>query len=219
MPSVGRFLIRNMCTSDLEAIVALHLRAFPDYFLSHLGATFLHHFYSEFVEQRHSYGFVALNEEQIVGLVMGVADSAAHYRRFYRRHAINLIPIVVSRLVTDNYVRKNFRSRLPHLSILFRSFLQSRQASSTYSARAEGIPARLLSIAVDSDYRGQGIADELVRYLCDAMHRNGIERVGLSVLKNNSRAVAFYEKTGWQREKTTPQGIYYWRWTQASDKE
>lgn len=191
-------------------MVSLHQQLFPDYFLTHLGPTFLELFYAQFAGRGPDLGFIGEVVGSPVGFVVGTVDPVNVYRSFYRRHLLRLAPIVVARVLRDRQVRSLLAPRLRHVAVAASSILRrspSRAAPQAASPRT----ARLLSIGVLADHRGQGIAEALATQFCASCAEAGVHRVGLSVQTENGRAIAFYEKTGWLRGGASRTGIEFVR--------
>jgi ribosomal protein S18 acetylase RimI-like enzyme len=203
--------VREMRASDVPGIASLHRLVFVDYFLTHMGQRFLERFYAEFVDESGSYGFVAVHAGRPVGFVIGTTDSAVLHNRFYRRNLGALMLIVLERLLTDSYVRRNIMSRMMHIRRAFCTlFYHAYGGDSTYKrGSCSSVPARLLSIGVAPDFRGQGVADRLVCCLFERLRQDGVECVGLSVRPDNARAIAFYKKTGWEQERVTDTATHF----------
>ena len=53
-------------------------------------------------------------------------------------------------------------------------------------------------IAVEREYRGQGIGGSLLRRLYEEFYNDGFERVTLEVRKSNKEAIRFYERQGFK---------------------
>ena len=68
---------------------------------------------------------------------------------------------------------------------------------------------RLLSIAVNPKVKGKNIAVEMEKYFCEELLKIGIEEVGLSVKKENIRAIKFYEKCGYFLEREEEKSKYF----------
>lgn len=149
---------------------------------------------------------MAVERGQLVGCAVAVAEGAAFWPAFARADAVRFLPLVLGRALTDPVVRARLAARLrPRRSV-------------APPAGTPPTPARLLSIGVREDRRGAGIADRLVAELCAAMRRDAIANVGLSVRTENERALAFYERTGWERERTEAGAVYLRRETRATDR-
>ena len=63
--------------------------------------------------------------------------------------------------------------------------------------------AHLVAMWVASHARGRGVADSLVETLLDHARQKGLRRVTLDVADDNSRAIGFYERTGFTRTGRT----------------
>lgn len=209
--------IRALALEDVVQVARLHGRVFPDYFLSHLGPRFLERFYGMFVDQPGHYGIVAVTPEQVVGFVVGTGNATALYRRFYRRHMLALIPIVAGRLLADGYIRRHIAARASHIGRALRALVQRSDPAPTVpsSSQADGSPAaRLLSIGVAPECRGRGVAERMVVAFCERMRHDGIHTVGLTVRRDNARAIAFYRKSGWIEEAGGEATLRFFRPTQ-----
>ena len=69
----------------------------------------------------------------------------------------------------------------------------------TVISTAEGGPALLVEdVVVSPDRQGNGIGRCLLQALIDQARQQGISRLQLLADSNNSGALAFYEKLGWQ---------------------
>jgi len=207
--------VRWMRSDDVAGAALLHRIAFPDYFLTHMGQGFLERFYSEFVDRSSNYGFVAIGDEKLVGSVVGTLDSGRFFSRFYRRHFLSLALTLAGRVIVDPYIRRNLVSRMAHVrQALSSRFTRRQRTDPAIDPSAAGqVPARLLSIGVHPEKRGSGLAEQLVDSYCEALWQDGLERVGLSVRPENQRAIAFYEKTGWQRVGASAASVQYTRST------
>ncbi|NLE57010.1 MAG: GNAT family N-acetyltransferase [Planctomycetes bacterium] len=188
--------------SVVSGAARLHARCFPGYFLTHLGPTFLRRFYAEFCH--YSYGLVArrVTDGKIVGLVAGWTSSRLHCRRFYRRNLPLLLPLVLYRFVIDPVIRRQVGTRMWHVKCALTSALpvMRRRKPQVVTGKEPDQLSRagLLSIAVDPDYQGTGLAGELMREFEDLLRAAGHQAVRLSVFAENERAIAFYRKSGWE---------------------
>lgn len=57
-----------------------------------------------------------------------------------------------------------------------------------------------LGMSVRKDFRGEGIGSELMQAAKDWAHAFGVEKLCLNVVPDNSRAIAFYDKAGFELE-------------------
>lgn len=70
-------------------------------------------------------------------------------------------------------------------------------------------PFRLMSIAVDSQNHSKGIGGALISEFETLLKSRGIKGYGLSVRKENVRAIKFYLKNGFHIDKETNDSVYY----------
>lgn len=200
---------RAMTGSDAPGAARLHEVAFADYFLSHMGTGFLEIFYREFVGRPGNYGVVAIADGIVIGAVVGSSDLARFFTGLYRGHFVALGSRFVLRLVADGYVRRHAAARLPHLVKALESRIGTRSA---HAPDPDAWPsAQLLSIGIHPAFRGRGIADELTERFLGLLADDDIEAVGLSVRNDNAGAIAFYDRTGWRRQRTDATTMTFWR--------
>jgi ribosomal protein S18 acetylase RimI-like enzyme len=197
--------------SDVEAVVRLHQRCFPDYFLTQLGPWFLRRFYAEFLFHPLSYGVVLRSTgNELIGFVVGTSDSSAHFCNFYRRNAVRAIPLIAGKLLTRSEVRRMIGARLGHVWFAVRSMLPGgKRTAPAPTGPAEQCAVRLLSIAIAPEQRGTGAAQAITEYFESVLRQAGHRRYGLSVRPTNGRAIRFYRRTGWQLTCQSPAGLWF----------
>lgn len=76
--------------------------------------------------------------------------------------------------------------------------------------RVHGIAKfRLMSIAVSSNQQSKGVGAAMLDYFEDWLRSKNISMYGLSVRKENQRAISFYVRNGFVLEKETKDSVYY----------
>lgn len=197
--------------ADVADVARLHMRCFPDYFLTQLGQWFLRHFYAEFLRHSFSHGVIARTSAgELIGFVVGTSDSQSHFRSFYRRIAAPAGLLIVGKLVTNATVRRAIGARLGHIRFALGSLLPGgRKSTAAPTGPPNQCPVRLLSIAVAPEQRGTGVAKAVTEYFESVLRDAGHRRYGLSVRPENSRAIAFYRRTGWQLTYESPAGLWF----------
>jgi ribosomal protein S18 acetylase RimI-like enzyme len=208
-----RFEVKPLRPGDEEDLAMLHLRAMGEYFLSSLGRGFLRRFYSEFCRHPFDYGVVARRSDsgRPVAFVVGTSDAGAHFRALYRRHGLYMAGSVLAGVLFHPVVRRGVLRRLDHMRLAIGSILGLGRSAAPATARGPRVvcPVRLLSIAVDPEDRGSGVA-RLASELFEAqVKRAGFSRVGLSVHADNERAISFYRKTGWNEVYRSAAGLWF----------
>lgn len=196
---MSSFQIRHATYDDMDSVVAIHLRCFPDYFLSKLGSRFLKRYYQSFLDTCRDNSdpfnqfFVGISGDLLIqGYVCGTTDMNITLSKFYRINLLQLLFIVLRQIIY-----------CPNLGIdvLYRviNFLKSKLASHVKLPIAVVMPsATLCAIAVDQVSRGSNMAAMLVQRFGDGMKSAGIKTLYLYVKAENARAKAFYKKINWE---------------------
>ena len=175
-----------MAADDTKAVVAIHLAAFPGFFLTFLGPRFLRLLYSEAV----ACGEIAIVAEAAgrpVGFVMGSAKPGGFYGQLVRRRllafALAALPAVARRpgivLRVARALRRPAEGRKP-----------------------EGT-ATLMSLGVDPTAQGLGAGRALVQAFLEAAGRRGACKVDLTTDQDgNERTNRFYAALGFRVART-----------------
>lgn len=182
-----------MLESDIEAVVQIHLRTFPGFFLSFLGHDFLALLYRSIRAAPEGVALVATSKEGIHGFAAGVTSQESFYRRLVRRHwwrfAMSALGAAVRR-----------PSVIPRLLRALRRPSQAGQSAA---------PATLMSIGVSPESEGKGVGSLVIESFCREMATRGVTDLCLTTDRDdNARANRFYEKHGFRvtNALVTPEG-------------
>ncbi|MBN1796610.1 MAG: GNAT family N-acetyltransferase [Sedimentisphaerales bacterium] len=187
--------IDKIAVEHLSQVVSVHMRAFPEFFLTFLGPKFLKEFYKSFTRDPSGIGFVAIDNEtgQLVGAIAGSVEPAGYFKRllihrfwafcFASLWAVLRKPTVIKRL--------------------FRAVF--------YRGQAPVGPKRALlsSIAVSPDCQKRGIGKLLVNKWVEEIKNRGAAGCFLTTdAIDNDSVNNFYKDLGWTVESTyeTPEG-------------
>jgi ribosomal protein S18 acetylase RimI-like enzyme len=189
----GNFHIARMDQNEVPAVIDVHLRSFPGFFLTFLGSAFLRELYLATIEDLSGIGFVAKDGTWILGFVTGTAQPAGFYRRLLQKRWWRFGLAAV-------------RPALKQPSIiprLLRAFSMPTQAAQ------QGKHGTLMSLAVHPDAQDRGIGQSLVTAFLREASQRGLEQVDLTTDRDNNDSVnRFYERLGFvcARSFTTPEG-------------
>lgn len=179
-----------MRMADVGAVTAIHLAAFPGFFLSFLGPRFLRELYRALVADEENISFVAVDGERIIGFVAGTA-SGGFYRRAARQRWLRFAAASVGAVVRKPVIVRR----------LFRAL---------YAPPATSSPgALLMSLAVDPNAQRSGAGKRLTRAFVDGAKQRGATAVVLTTDKIANDAVnAFYLSQGFTLAAghVTPEG-------------
>lgn len=207
--------LADLKLSDAAELARLHQRCFEGYFLTQLGTRFLKRYYAEYSRHDFDYGVVARSRasRELLGFVAGTADTQAHFRSFYRRNLPVLVPVVCWKVLTNRTVRRTILERMAHIRAALRAMIPGAKRPATATISDKGpktqCPLRLLTIAVAPELRGSGVASQVMQAFEDKLRTAGQQRVGLSVLPGNARAIAFYRKCGWNVRHSSKAGVWF----------
>jgi ribosomal protein S18 acetylase RimI-like enzyme len=182
--------IRPMSPADVGEVTAVHLAAFPGFFLSFLGPRFLRELYRAIVADEEGIAFIAADGGRIIGFVAGSGSAG-----FYRRAAL----------------RRWLRFGWASLGALMRKPLIARRLLRALFAppKMSSSGALLMSLAVDPGLQRSGAGKLLTRAFIDCARHRGAVAIVLTTDKAGNDAVnAFYCAQGFTvaSDCVTPEG-------------
>lgn len=191
--SKRRSLQVSTCLPEHVADVArIHKLAYlSDHFSSRLPSPALEGFYGTQVENN-DYCLVAKKNDNVVGFIIAGYRTGAATSEFTRKNRWQIIRTLI----------RNPRFVLSKIQTVVQGKLGRKGFGS--SARL-----RLLSIAVHPGYQGQGVATDLLTALERRLQADGISAYGLSAKRTNTRAVAVYERAGFDEEGEFRGNVYF----------
>ena len=176
--------IKKARLQDVNAIVSIHKKAFPDFFLTSLGSTFLRLYYSCMCNSKEAITLCAMDDEEILGFCTTALTSEGFNVRLIRQNFLRFViegikllllrPMALIRLV------KNFTKKSDVID-----------DSCQY--------AELFSFGVSPTYQGMGAGRALLSETEHIVYQMGGKALSLTTDKNNNdSAIAFYQSCGYQ---------------------
>jgi len=162
----------------LAAVAQLHIQGINQGFISSLGPAFVRRLYQGIIHCPEAFGFVACQDEHVLGFI-GCAESVgAVYKHVLKRSFFSLAWRMLPRMLVWRNVRNAFET-------LF------------YPAKAESdLPkAEILSVAADQTAHSLGIGRLLMTAALDEFQRRGITTVKVMV-GEQLPANEYYKKLG-----------------------
>lgn len=173
----------------------------------HCGAYSEHHFTSCFNKEMLSryYHFLVSSSDvsivhladdgQVDGFVIAGEAVGRGVSQFISAHRLYVVSVL---LLNPTFLFEKVRS---YLASKFKK-----------SVSGSGISKfRLMSIAVSSDKQSKGVGAEMLDFFENVLKDRGVSAYGLSVRKNNGRAMSFYVRNGFKVEKETNDSLYYFK--------
>ncbi len=190
------FNIVPMNAKHVQQVVDVHVRVFPEFFLSFLGPRFLGVFYSSLLEDPHGIGFVAEESEteNVLGIISGTLSPQGFFKRLlihkWWAFCLASIGAVLRRptIIRPLFAALFFRGEPPE---------------------AQQQRSLLCSIGVAPEAQGRKIGQALTKVWLKEIQRRGSTGAYLKTDAEDNDAVnRFYQKSGWVLDSTfqTPQG-------------
>jgi len=181
--------------SHLPGMVQCHINAFPGRFMTEMGRHWLYALYLFFIKHRGSICLVTVDtDETVVGLAVG---GDPNIRNEFLSSAMYRFPhLIFWKFLCKRSVRRVL------LKELAGKFQHRRAVDNSGDTKEQNVATRsgnLLSLCVLPDYKGTGVGGKLIESFKLACADEGYKRLTLSVVSENTRAMAFYKKHGWHR--------------------
>jgi ribosomal protein S18 acetylase RimI-like enzyme len=180
--------IRRAENCDLPAIAAIHKSQFSSHFLGQYSPRMLEGYYRQFLNA--SVFLVHETAGRVDGFVLGATngEQAASRAAFLHAHW--------GRGLRETLVRPSlWRETARRILLNLRSF-RSGTSGSTQSSVSPSIS--IVSIAVSPEAMGTGLAAALIEACEQSLRERRLAEYGLSVAKDNPRAIHFYQKMGFE---------------------
>ncbi len=187
---------RKVCVDDLSEISILHRSLFKDHYLGKFTLNFIRRFYSCYLTRNIIFLIAESEDNKVVGFVMGGKSSILaecmnqFMRKFFFQYLVEVIVKPSLWLYTLKRILILFRNKIKRDSKLDRTLTWG-----------------LLSIGIDKQYQGKGVAKKLLIEFELALPLD-ISKYILSVKEDNKKAIAFYNKNGFVLKTRKRDGLY-----------
>lgn len=192
----GSLQIRPITTEELPRVAGLHMRAFPNSLLTKFGNLIVEEYYRSQTQPPNECmtigGYI---KDKLIGFCFsGVfKDSETGFLRrnlqlilaqVFRHPRLLLEPVLLHR-VWEVFHLMTFGPKNNPGSVEVRE-------------KKYGI----LSIAVDPESHGFGVGKTIMQHVYQDARNKGFKEMRLSVHVDNTQAIGFYEKEGWEKIET-----------------
>lgn len=171
-------IIRLAKSEEARDIAVIHKSEIGGGFLSSLPVSFLANLYQAIIESGGGFCVAAEENGKIVGFIAGTADVKGLYRYFFRNYFFSSTFILAKKVFGLKFIRR----------VLENIF---------YPVKEKDLPpAELLTMAVEKDFRGRGIALEMFARFKEEMKQKNVSIFKVLVGEELKPAISFYEKSG-----------------------
>lgn len=181
-------MIKKAKRSDIDNIIHLHLETFGK---NHFSTTFTGKMLKRYFEL-----LLAMNEFNFV---------------FYSDDGHALLGYVIAGFNSQHAISQFTKEKfwLLILTLIKNPKFISEKLIELINRDSRKVKCRLYLIGIDNNSKGKGIGRELVNHLETELIKNGINEYGLSVRKDNTEAIGFYNKCGYSVEYENAKSIFY----------
>ena len=176
---------RKSITSDSNQIAKLHLKSFPDFFLTTLGYSFLKTYYKSCAKSKEAISICAIDFEsnKILGFAVGCMNSKGFNKKLIYSNIGSYFYQTVILLFTKPIALIRLFKNLGKGNVL----------------NDKGNYAELLSIGVSPDQNGLGIGQHLLAKFENQVREKGINTITLTTdADSNDSVLRFYKKSGYK---------------------
>lgn len=190
---------------DIQTISKIHIEEFSEYFLTILGAKLVYKFYESYYENQNIF-VVAEKNKEVIGFILGTDNSKAR-ESFFKQNFNKIFCKLFKEFFKGNKIL--WKGIWKRLFFIKEAIIVRVSKKSNIDSQKRANSYRLLSIAIKSDERGNNVAYNMEEFFCKKLMEKGIKEVGLSVKKDNERAISYYKKCGYTIEKEEEVAIYF----------
>lgn len=175
--------VRELTAADAKELASLHVRSFPNFFLTSLGQTFLVSFYKSALTSAAGFGIGIYQQEQLVGFAVGTSQIGGFYKRLIKEKGFtllfNALPALLMRPLGIVRILNNLRG-----------------SKSSFSPQSGGW---LLSICTDVAHQGSGVSSDCLNAFENFAVNTGMDKIWLTTdTSENERANKFYSRQGYK---------------------
>jgi ribosomal protein S18 acetylase RimI-like enzyme len=183
-----------LSSSNSNEIALIHKAAFPGFFLSKLGVSFLRVFYRSILENPNSVGIGIVKNNEIIGFAIGSTIANSFYKTIFKKNFLKLFGYILLPIIKNPL-------------LIIRAFQSLLSKPQKIDALTNG--AVLLSICVQPNFESKGIGRLLLEKFEEHIY-NYNDLIILTTDKDNNEYVnRFYQKNNYSLHSTFLQGNRY----------
>ncbi len=204
------FVFQKSQPSNLDKLALLHQACFPDSLSRQLGKNYARKTLQWFLADANRFLLHVENNGKIVGYVGGFISqypgdgSTSGMLRYAMGAAVSGVALKPW-MVFNKQIRQMYP--LIFKNIYRKIYPDKKIVSTVKKYTNEEKKAGLVVIGVHPLFRGKGVFEMLMHAFEEESKNRKISKMALSVKPTNARAIAAYQKAGWQKEKETDTSV------------
>lgn len=176
--------VKKASVDNLYSIVTIHQQAFPNFFLTTLGESFLHFYYSCMCRYEGAVTLCAMDDGEVVGFSTTALKSAGFNTKLIKENLCG-------------FVWESIKLLFIKPMALIRLVKNMSKTSSKVVDKGEY--AELFSIGVCPSWQGKGVGCMLLAETERIVSQNGETTMSLTTDKNNNTStICFYKRNGYE---------------------
>ena len=180
--SQGQVEFKDLQAAHAGQVAALHIQCISTGFISSMGIDFVTSLYEAIVKSQSSFGVIAVRNEKVIGFAALTTNLNKLYKSVVWRKGGKFALLLAGNMLSLRRIKKIFET-------LF------------YPARTKkmNLPsAELLSIAVEPEERGKGLAGQLIEKSFRHCQKTGVDKVKVLIGADNKAGNKLYLKSGFE---------------------
>jgi len=175
-------MINNLTKDHSLQVASLHISGISTGFISSLGQKFVSALYEAIAEDKNSFGFVAVENDKVLGFVAFTTNLSKLYKYVVLKKGFKFAFVLIRKMFSFKVLKKVWDN------IFYPSKMRNMDLPD----------AELLPIVVAPQGRGKGIAKQLVGAGFQECRKRGIDKVKVLVAVQNEMANKLYLKCGFE---------------------
>ncbi|MFQ6040388.1 MAG: GNAT family N-acetyltransferase [Candidatus Poribacteria bacterium] len=180
-----------MTKEHIDEVIDIHIECFKDSFLTSLDREVLDCMYDNYLSSELGCAYVYIIHETILGFIVGTTNPSVYYNQLLKKRGLRIFWLTLKRVIRNPRILESIAQRD------FSGFFRPNESEESYRR------ASLDLIAVKPEYRGRGVAQNLIEVFLHDLKGRGVSEVNLGVAATNVRAKRFYEKMGFEKIRTS----------------
>lgn len=185
-------IIKRFSFKDIDRAAMLHSKTLSQTPLSKLGQRYLRLLY-ERITLEPTIGFVIYDKKRLIGVITATTDLKQTQKRLPKRFVIFVIFLLIKNIFLGKLQLNAVIRRLSFDFLVLKIF------KNPYST--------ILTLFIDKDFRRQGMGKYVTCKVLNEMKKKGVRKVYVDTLIENKKALIFYKKLGFKRERRLTDSI------------
>lgn len=170
---------------DALRIAQIHKNEIHLGFLSTLHISFLKNLYEAIILSPYSFCVVARDNGAVIGFISGATSIGGLYRYFFKKYFFSSLLPLLKKVGSLSFIKRSIENLL-------------------YPVKESDLPpAELLTMAVDRNFQGKGVASTIFADFLSEMRKRNILTFRALVGEELAPAISFYEKNGFIFKRET----------------